>query len=97
MVEVIRCIGRHTLSQVVDVFRGNNTVGVRKHGHDALPAHGLGRAVVKTNGEAERLVRRMVVQVGAAGRVGADRAWWVGLETGWVGGCSRMRAIGGDG
>lgn len=63
VVEVIRAIGRHSLSHVVDVFRGNNTVGVRKHRLEQLPVHGLGRGCVKTNAEAERLVRRMVVQV----------------------------------
>jgi hypothetical protein len=62
VVEVIRCIGGASVSHVVDVFRGNNTVGVRKQGHGGVPVHGLGRAFCKNNGEAERLVRRMVVR-----------------------------------
>lgn len=61
VVEVVRCIGGASVSHVVDVFRGNNTVGVRKAGHGAVPVHGCGRAFCRNNGEAERLVRRMVV------------------------------------
>ena len=62
----MRCLGSGSfgLTHVVDVFRGNNTVGVRKHRHEGLPVHGLGRGITKNNGEAERLVRKMVVQVG---------------------------------
>ncbi|EFN52072.1 hypothetical protein CHLNCDRAFT_36987, partial [Chlorella variabilis] len=62
VVEVIRCIGSASLSHVVDVFRGNNTVGVRKMGHGSVAVHGIGKAFCRNNGEAERLVRRMVVQ-----------------------------------
>ena len=39
---------------------------VRKHCHEGTAVHGLGRDVVKNNGEAERLMRHMVVQVGMA-------------------------------
>eukprot|EP00887_Chlorella_sp_A99_P000649 scaffold5.g649.t1 len=62
VVEVLRATGPCSVSQLVDVFRGNNTVGVRKHRHDQLPVHGLGRALCKNNGEAERLVRQLVVR-----------------------------------
>lgn len=63
VVEVIRGIGRHSLSHVVDVFRGNNTATVRKHRHEQVAVHGLGRGLMKTNAEAERLVRHMVIMV----------------------------------
>ena len=33
-----------SLSHVVDVFRGCNTRGIRKHRHDSLAEHGLGKA-----------------------------------------------------
>jgi superfamily II DNA helicase RecQ len=62
VVEVIRCIGGGSVSHVVDVFRGNNTVGVRRAGHGSAPVHGIGRTCCRNNGEAERLVRRMVVR-----------------------------------
>ncbi len=51
------------MSHVLEVFRGSNTAGVRKHGHEALAVHGLGKACFKTNAEAEKLLRRMVVMV----------------------------------
>ena len=41
---------------------GNNTVGVRKQGHDRVPTYGCGKPFCRNNGEAERLVRRMVVR-----------------------------------
>ncbi|KAL4856507.1 ATP-dependent DNA helicase Q-like 4A [Chlorella vulgaris] len=62
VIEVVRCIGRASVAHVVDVFRGNNTVGVRKAGHGSAPVHGIGKACCRNNGEAERLVRRMVVR-----------------------------------
>jgi len=37
-------------------------VGVRKAGHNLLPTYGLGKTICKNNGEAERLVRCMVVR-----------------------------------
>ena len=33
-----------SLSHVVDVFRGCNNRGIRKHRHDSLTEHGLGKA-----------------------------------------------------
>ena len=60
------------MSHVLDVFRGSNTVGVRKHGHEALPVHGLGKSCFKTNAEAEKLLRRMVVMVSASGASSAQ-------------------------
>ena len=62
VVEVVRCIGGASVGHVVDVFRGNNTVGVRRAGHERAREYGAGRALCRNNGEAERLVRRMVVQ-----------------------------------
>lgn len=41
---------------------GNNTVGIRKAGHASVPVYGCGKALCRNNGEAERLVRRMVVR-----------------------------------
>ena len=62
VVEVIRRIGAASVSHIVDVFRGNNTVGVRRAGHSNSPVHGIGKDCCRNNGEAERLVRRMVVR-----------------------------------
>lgn len=44
---------------------GNNTVGIRKAGHNSVPVYGCGKALCRNNGEAERLVRRMVVSLGS--------------------------------
>jgi len=51
---------RHAIGLVVDVFRGANTAPIRKHRFNMLPGHGAGSDLTK--GDAERLVRKMVIQ-----------------------------------
>ena len=35
---------------------------VRKKGYDKLPVHGVGKSLVSSHAQAERLVRRMVIE-----------------------------------
>lgn len=50
------------MSLLVDMVRGANTAAIRRGRLETLAAHGCGRACLKNGGEAERLIRRMVVQ-----------------------------------
>ncbi len=46
LVAVVRATGQnHTMTHVLDVFRGANTRTVRNHHHDALAVHGCGRGL----------------------------------------------------
>ena len=44
MVQVIKAVNeKHTLAHVVDIYRGSNSSGIRKHGHNNLSVHGMGK------------------------------------------------------
>lgn len=46
ILKVVRAVGQaHSMSHVLDVFRGSNSRNVRKHKHDSLPVHGIGKGV----------------------------------------------------
>lgn len=60
LVELIGLLGqRQSLQYVLDVYRGSNLAQIVRAGHNKLPLHGAGKA--HTKGEAERILRRMVV------------------------------------
>ncbi|RMZ53309.1 hypothetical protein APUTEX25_004797 [Auxenochlorella protothecoides] len=62
VLEASRAVGPASMSLLVDTVRGANTAAIRRAGLVGLAAHGCGRAFLKNGGEAERLIRRMVVQ-----------------------------------
>ncbi|KAL6770462.1 RECQ4 [Auxenochlorella protothecoides x Auxenochlorella symbiontica] len=62
VLEASRAVGPASMSLLVDMVRGANTAAIRRAGLVGLAAHGCGRAFLKNGGEAERLIRRMVVQ-----------------------------------
>ena len=44
MLQVIKAVSeKHTLAHVVDIYRGSNSSGIRKHGHNNLSVHGMGK------------------------------------------------------
>lgn len=62
VVAVARALGPASTSLLVEVLRGARTAAVRRARADELPVYGCGKALLKNGAEAERLVRRMVVQ-----------------------------------
>lgn len=46
ILRVVRAVGQaHSMSHVLDVFRGSNGRNVKKYKHDALSIHGIGKGV----------------------------------------------------
>ena len=50
--------GRHTIIQIVSVFRGSNSAAVKKQGFDKLTLHGSGKNIKRP--DAERLIQELV-------------------------------------
>lgn len=61
LVEIVKFTEeKHSLTHILDIFRGSNTSQIRKLKHDKKPLHGVGHKFSKS--EAERILRKMVTE-----------------------------------